>query len=105
MPAAVPGVIEKTGVCSVCYRYVEQDVLYPSNALTEIYRLGLSWMAGFGLTLNATSLYTGAAIRAYDTLDRRGQMPIRFAWGYFWPFRNDFFRDPYLVHFVRAQEG
>ena len=94
------GSVEKTGYCAVCYRYPEQDVLYPPEVLKEIYRLGLSWMAGYGQTLNATALYTGGAIQAYDSLSRQGQMSIRFAWAWFWPYRNDFFFDPY---FVRAQ--
>lgn len=96
---------EETGVCSVCYREVEQDVMYKPATLREMYRLGLSWMAGYGVTANATSLYTGGAIRAYNSLDRAGQMAIRLSWGWFWPERNDFFFDPYFVQAVAAQEG
>ncbi|MBI4463847.1 MAG: amidohydrolase family protein [Acidobacteria bacterium] len=99
------GSAEKTGVCSVCYRYPEQDVLYRPDALREIYRLGLSWMAGYGQTLNATALYTGGAIRAYDTLDRQGQMDMRLGWSWFWPYRNDFFFDPYFVQAQASRLG
>jgi len=107
MEAAQPGVIEKTGICSVCYRYVEQDVIYghEPEALAEIYRLGMSWTAALGVTLNATSLYTGGAIRAYNRLDREGKMTMRLAWGWFWPFRNDFFFDPYFLQAQVSREG
>ncbi len=100
-----PGGIEQRGWCAVCYRYPEQDVIYPPEVLREIYRLGLSWMAGYGVTVNATALYTAGAIRAYDSIDRRGEMAIRFAWAYFWPYRLDFFLDPYMRQFVAAQLG
>ena len=96
---------ENNGVCAVCFRQVEQDVLYPNDILAEIYRLGASWTTALGVTLNATSLYTGGAIRAYDKIDRAGQMTMRLGWGYFWPYRNDFFTDPYFTSFVRAQVG
>ena len=97
--------VEQTGVCGVCYRQVEQDVLYSPSALKEIYRLGLSWTTALGVTLNSTSLYTGGAISAFDSLDREGKMTMRLAWGYFWPYRNDFLTDPYLSRFVRSMEG
>ena len=35
-----PTDFDQTGVCTTCYRYVEQDVLYPPEVLREIYRLG-----------------------------------------------------------------
>ncbi|MBI4463061.1 MAG: amidohydrolase family protein [Acidobacteria bacterium] len=97
--------IESQGTCGTCYREVEQDVLYPPDVLREIYRLGLSWMSGYGQTINATSLYTGGAIRAYNTLDRMGQMAMRMGWGWYWPYRNDFFQDPYFVQAQVAREG
>ncbi len=97
--------VERAGTCAVCYREVEQDVAFPPDVLAEIYRLGLSWMTGYGQTLNATALYTGGAIRAYSTLDRKGQMAMRMGWAWFWPYRNDFFQDPYFVEAVVAQEG
>ena len=97
--------VEQAGTCAVCYRGVEQDVAFPPDVLAEIYRLGLSWMTGYGQTLNATALYTGGAIRAYSTLDRKGQMAMRMGWAWFWPYRNDFFQDPYFVEAAVAQEG
>ena len=87
------------------YRYVEPGVVYPPDVLAEIYRLGLSWMTGYGQTLNGTALYSPGQIRAYRTLDRRGQLPMRFAWSWFWSFRNDFFNDPYFVQALVALEG
>jgi len=96
---------EKSGFCGVCYRYVEQDVLFEPAALAEIYRLGLSWTTALGVTTNATSLYTGGAIRAFSTLDREKEMAMRLAWGWFWPFRNDLFFDPYFVQAQVSREG
>ncbi len=87
------------------YRYSESGVMYPFEAVTEIYRLGLSWYTGYGQTLNGTSLYTPAQIRIYSTLNRRGQLAMRFAWSWFWSFRNDFFEDPYFVQALVAFEG
>jgi len=96
---------EDTGICSVCYREVEQDVIFEPAALKEIYRLGGSWTAALGITLNATSLYTGGAIRAFSQLDREGKMSMRIGWGWFWPERNDFFEDPYFVAAQVSREG
>lgn len=87
---------EETGNCGVCYREVEQDIIYPASELREIYRLGLSWTSAIGVTLNATSIYTGGAMRAFNSLDRAGQMAMRLGWGFFWPERNDIFQDPYF---------
>ena len=95
----------QSGVCATCYRYVEQDVIYPPAVLQEMFRLGVSWTTALGVTLNASSLYTAGAIRAYSNLDRQGQLPIRFAYGWFWPFRNDIFADPYIVQGIVSQEN
>ena len=46
--------VEQNGLGSVSFRGVEQDVLYPNDVLREIYRLGTSWWAGYGVTLNAS---------------------------------------------------
>ena len=79
------------------YRYTEPGVVFTPAEITEIYRLGLSWYTGYGQTLNGTSLYAPMAIRAYGTLDKRNQLAMRFAWSWFWPFRNDLFVDPYFT--------
>jgi len=96
---------EKNGVCGVCFRQPEQDVLYRPEDLTEIYRLNQSWRAAIGLTLNATALYTGGVIRAYNSLDRAGQMATRFGWAWSWPYRNDFFFDLYFVQATVSRLG
>ena len=98
------GFLEK-GVGAVDYRWVEQDVLYSSDALREIYRLGLSWFGGYGMTINASRIYTSSAIDAYTSLDRSGQMPIRLPWAWYWPSRNDFFFDPYFLSATVSREG
>ena len=96
---------EKTGTCSVCYREMEQDVAFPPEVLQEVYRRGLSWMAGYGQSLNATALYTGGAIDAYSKLDKRNEMSIRVGWAWYWEHRNDFFTDPYFVKAQVSREG
>ena len=96
---------DQSGVCATCYRYVEQDVLYPPSVLQDLYRLGISWTAALGVTLNASSFYTAGAMQAFSNLDRQGQLPMRFAWGWFWPFRNDLFADPYFVQAAVSREG
>ena len=100
-----PGNLEAVGTCTVCYRYPEQDVIYKPDDLREVYRLGLSWMTGYGQTINATALYTGGAIRAYADIDRNGQMAMRMGWAWFWPYRNDFFFDPYFLQAQVSRQG
>ena len=97
--------MEETGTCAVCYREFEQDVLYPPDVLREIYRLGTSWWAGYGVTLNASNMYTAGAIAAYDALDRSGEMSLRLPWTYFWPERKNILFDPYLRRLVIAMKG
>ena len=92
--------MEQRGYCAVCYREFEQDVMYPAATLREIYRLGLSWWAGYGLGMNGSNMYTAGAMTAYDSLDRKGEMAIRLPWTYFWPERKDFGLDPYFRAFV-----
>lgn len=96
---------EKSGVCATCYRYVEQDVIYEPKALREVYRLGLSWTTALGITLNGSAMYTAGAMRAFTSLDRDGQLSMRVPWAYFWPFRNDFFSDPYFAAEVAGRVG
>ena len=93
------------GTCGVCYRYPEQDIIYTTEQFAEISRLGLAWTAALGVTLTSSSFYTSGVMRAYTLLDRRGQLPVRYAWGWYWPFRNDFFQDKYLTESVVSREG
>ncbi|OFV97992.1 MAG: hypothetical protein A3F68_09990 [Acidobacteria bacterium RIFCSPLOWO2_12_FULL_54_10] len=94
----------RTGVSGTGYRYPEQDVLYKgkTDVLAEIYRLGLSWMTGYGQTLNVTNIYTAGAMAAYSSLDQKGQLPMRFPWVWYWPPRKDFFLDQYFVNALVA---
>ncbi|OFV99800.1 MAG: hypothetical protein A3F68_10855 [Acidobacteria bacterium RIFCSPLOWO2_12_FULL_54_10] len=100
-----PPNIEKTGVDGTNYRYYEQEVIFTPPQLREVYRQGLSWMTGYGMTMNGSSLYTGGAIRAYSSIDAAGQMAQRFAWDWYWPPRKDFFLDPYLPIAIAAMNG
>lgn len=97
--------MQKNGICGVCYRQVEQDVIFKPAELREIYRLGLSWNAPMGVTLSQSSFYTSGAIAAYDYLNRRGELPVRISWGWYWPYRNDFFQDPYFTKATVSREG
>ncbi|MBI4465062.1 MAG: amidohydrolase family protein, partial [Acidobacteria bacterium] len=97
--------LQRTGVGGTDYRYVEQDVLYPLAKLTELYQLGTSWWAGYGLAINASNVYTGGAMSAYTTIDRNNQMKIRLPWTWYWPQRKDFFLDPYFAAAAVAMEG
>ncbi|OFV99799.1 MAG: hypothetical protein A3F68_10850 [Acidobacteria bacterium RIFCSPLOWO2_12_FULL_54_10] len=92
----------RTGVGGTNYRWLEQDVLYPPAKLAEIYRYGLSWMGGYGVTINASGLYTPGAVRAYRMLDQKNQIAIRVPWSYQWRPRPDFWSDPYLPEFMSA---
>ena len=107
LPARKPlnETVMRNGTCSTCYREVEQDAAFPPRVLEEIYRLGLSWMAGYGQTLNSTALYTAGAIKAYTNIDKKKQMDMRMSWAWFWPERNDFFTDPYFTAAIVGREG
>jgi predicted amidohydrolase YtcJ len=94
-----------TGVGGTNYRWLEQDVLFKPKDLEEIYRLGLSWMGGYGVTLNGSGLYTPGAVHAYNAIDRKGQMAIRMPWTYQWRPRPDFWSDPYIPQFAAAMLG
>ncbi|MBI4465341.1 MAG: amidohydrolase family protein [Acidobacteria bacterium] len=96
---------DTTGLGVTNYRWLEQDVLYRLSDLEEIYRLGLSWMGGYGVTLNSSGLYTPGAVRAYNDLDRKAQLAIRVPWSYQWRPRPDFWSDPYLPEFAAAMVG
>ena len=89
---------EKTGVCSTCYREVEQDVLYSPETFKEIVGLGTSWWAGYGLTTNGSALYTAGALNAYNALDREGRMDIRIPWSWLGSaVGNEIFKNPYFL--------
>lgn len=96
---------DKTGMGTTNYRWLEQDVLYTPQQLEEIYRLGLSWMGGYGVTSNSSGLYTGGAVRAYSDLHQKGQLAIRLPWSYQWRPRPDFWSDPYFPKFMAAMVG
>ena len=95
--------VGQTGVPgSTDYREVEQDVLYTPAALREIYRLGASWWAGYGMTVNSTAIYTAGAHKAYDSLDRKGQLDVRMPWSWLGSAGNEFFINPYFLHGINT---
>ena len=97
-----PGATDRPFYTGNGYRYVEPGVIFTEDQITEVFRLGLSWYTGYGQTLNGTALYAPTTIRAYSKLDKRNQMAMRFAWSWFWPFRNDFFVDSYFTNAIVA---
>ena len=97
--------VEQNGLGSVSFRGVEQDVLYPNDVLREIYRLGTSWWAGYGVTLNASAIYTAAALNAYNTLDRNGEIVIRIPWTWLGSNGTDHFADPYFRATMNLMQG
>ena len=50
----------------------------------EVYRLGLEWWAGYGNTAISSSCFNPMCLTVYNDLDRRGQMAIRWSWGWAW---------------------
>jgi len=91
---------------STSYRQIEQNVLYPPEMLKEIYRIGASFWAGYGLTMNASAVYTGSALSAYDTLDREGKLAIRIPWSWLGSATpTSFFNNEYFLRGVTAFRG
>jgi len=86
-------------------RYLDQNVVYRQQELREIYRQGLSWMGGYGVTLTSSGLYTPGAVEAYRTLDQNKQMAIRLAYSWQWRPRPDLWSDPYFPQIMTTMLG
>lgn len=97
---------EKTGIGGTIYRIVEPDVILKNrmDLLMQIYKLGLSWWAGYGITTIGTLFYAPSAITAYRTLEHRNELPVRLAWGWNWG-QEVFYLDPYFLADMAARVG
>ena len=86
------------------YRQFEPEILFKDRVdlLVELQRLGLGWMAGYGITSFNTSVYAPNFLRAYKELDRRGEMAIRMSWAWGWPYDTG---DDYLLADLATRFG
>ena len=85
------------------HRSLRTDVMLKGkvNKLAELYRQMLSWWAGYGVTSFGSSVQAEQIMPAYAYLDRRGEMPIRFGWGY----RGPHIQDPLQLNLWASQVG
>ena len=77
---------EATGEGGTIYRIVEPDVILKDrmDVIKEIYRLGLSWWAGYGITTVGTLFYAPSAVTAFRELGHERKLATRIAWGWNW---------------------
>ena len=66
------------------HRTLQHDVIFQGRVdlLEKMYRGELSWWTGYGVTTMGSSLEGLHPLTAYANLDKRGELPIRLAWGY-----------------------
>lgn len=83
-------------------RFVEPDVILRGRTpvLADILKAEMELWAAQGITLVGSSPYAPGNLHALTYLDRRGEMPARFAWGYTGP---DF--HPETVKYMTALVG
>lgn len=65
-------------------RWMEPDVFMKGNvpAIASIYKSTLEYWASNGYTSISSSAYGFNELRGVDYLDRRGDLPVRYAWAY-----------------------
>jgi len=63
-------------------RMVTQDLVASPEALAHAYRSELAWWAARGVTTWSAPLEPLAPLRVFTELDRRGELPIRFAYSH-----------------------
>ena len=97
---------EDTGLGGTIYRIIEPDVMLKGrmDLLTQIYKLGLSWWTGYGITTIGTLFYAPSAITAYRMLEGRSELPLRLAWGWNWG-QETFYKDPYFLADIATRVG
>lgn len=66
------------------YRAVETDGIMGGRVelLAELYRGEMAWWAGYGITTVTSHVMGYESLGAFRLLDKRGELPLRFAWGY-----------------------
>jgi predicted amidohydrolase YtcJ len=75
----------KTGVGGTkFYRRMENDMMMNGRmeAMERLYREEMSWWAGYGFTTVSSHNEGYQMYGAYRELDKRGELPIRYAWAY-----------------------
>ncbi len=100
---------EVTGLGTVSYRQVETDVMWKDRVdlIAEIYRYGLEWLAGNGITTFNSLVHAWNSLTAYRMLDRQGTMAARMGWGYGASAKmmKSYLDDPYLLADLTSREG
>jgi len=94
---------EQTGVNFGTVRRVEEDVIYTPDEFREILRLGGSWWAGYGLTMNSTAMYAAGSLNAWSSLDKAGQLSFRLPWSWLDSGGDEFFNPQTLASMVALQ--
>lgn len=66
------------------YRAVETDGIMGGRVdlLSELYHKEMEWWAGYGITTLSSHVMGYESLGAFTLLDKKGVLPIRFAWGY-----------------------
>ena len=75
----------KTGVGGTkFYRRMENDMMMNGRmeSMERLYREEMSWWAGYGFTTVSSHNEGYQMYGAYRELDKRGEMPMRYAWAY-----------------------
>ncbi len=75
----------KTGVGGTkFYRRMENDMMMSGklDAMERLYREEMSWWAGYGFTTVSSHNEGFQMYGAYRELDKKGEMPMRYAWAY-----------------------
>ncbi len=69
------------------YRALESGVLFENNLplLARTYKAEMEFWATLGMTAFDSASYDSISLRAFRYLDERGEMPIRYGWGYVGP--------------------
>lgn len=75
----------KTGVGGTqIYRRIENDLMMAGKVdlMAKLYKEELSWWSGYGFTTVVGHQEGYQMLAAYRRLEKSGEMPVRYAWGY-----------------------
>ncbi|OFV94692.1 MAG: hypothetical protein A3F68_11365 [Acidobacteria bacterium RIFCSPLOWO2_12_FULL_54_10] len=76
------------------YRLIEPEVILRNrpDLIYEMEKVGIPWLAGYGITTWNSSVYSPNFLKAYKALDRAGLMAVRFSWlwGWWFDYKNEF---------------
>ena len=77
--------LRRTGVGGTrLYRRIENDLMMAGKVdlMAKLYKEELSWWSGYGFTTVAGHQEGYQMLAAYRLLEKTGEMPVRYAWGY-----------------------